>query len=150
MEWILILSGVIKVVFLYLFVHCNRCGFLYYLTLYSSMMLIQDLIAGKMINLLVFVITFNNNPFSAYGNWWNFLPLSMLINFKQYNPSKPGNYRLLYRSICDSEVQYTYFSLSYAGKPDEEYYVTWADNYTKFLVENVIWVAGSNSFNEGS
>lgn len=69
----------------------------------------------------------------------------MLINFKQYNPSKPANYRLLYRCICDSEVQYTYFSLSYAGKPDEEYYVTWADNYTKFLVENVIRVAGSNS-----
>ena len=37
----------------------------------------------------------------------------------QYNPSKPAKYRLLYLSICDSEVQYCYFTLPYAGKPEK-------------------------------
>ena len=70
------------------------------------------------------------------------------IGFKQYNPSKPGKYGLLYRSFCDSEVQYTYFSLPYAGKPEEapdQYYVTGTDNYTKYLVDNVIRIAGADS-----
>ena len=54
------------------------------------------------------------------------------IGFKQYNPSKPVKHGLLYRSLCDATVPYTYFSLPYAGKPeilDKEnpatsYYVT--------------------------
>ena len=40
------------------------------------------------------------------------------IGFKQYNPQKPAKYDLLYRSLCDSTVSYTYFSLVYAGKPE--------------------------------
>ena len=32
------------------------------------------------------------------------------IGFKQYNPSKPAKYGLLYRSLCDATVPYTYFS----------------------------------------
>ena len=39
------------------------------------------------------------------------------IGFKQYNPQKPAKYGLLYRSLCDSTVTYTYLSLAYAGKP---------------------------------
>ena len=64
------------------------------------------------------------------------------IGFKQYNPSKPVKYSLLYRSLCDSSVQYTYYSLPYAGKPDDltgdagKYYITSTDQYSKYLVEN--------------
>ena len=59
------------------------------------------------------------------------------IKFKQYNPNKPAKYGILYRSISDSVVPYTYFTLPYAGKPDnpDQYYVTGMDNYTKYLVE---------------
>lgn len=62
------------------------------------------------------------------------------IGFKQYNPSKPAKYGLLYRSLCDSTVTYTYFTLPYAGKPEvidgdaAKYYVTGTDEYTKYLV----------------
>ena len=33
------------------------------------------------------------------------------IGLKQYNPSKPAKYGLLYRSLCHATVPYTYFSL---------------------------------------
>lgn len=63
------------------------------------------------------------------------------IGFRQYNPSKPAKYGLLYRSLCDSSVPYTYFTLPYAGKPEEingegsSFYVTGTDEYTKYLVQ---------------
>ena len=62
------------------------------------------------------------------------------IGMKQYNPSKPVKYGLLYRSLCDSVVPYTYFTLPYGGKPDiinsdaGKYFVTGTDNYTIYLV----------------
>ena len=62
------------------------------------------------------------------------------LSFKQYNLSKPAKYGLLYCSICDASVPYTYYSLPYAGKPDviddeaNKYNVTGTDNYTKYLV----------------
>ena len=62
------------------------------------------------------------------------------IGFKQYNPQKPAKYGLLYRSLCDSTVTYTYFSLAYAGKPEvvggngAKFYITGTDEYTKHLV----------------
>ena len=40
------------------------------------------------------------------------------IGFKQYNPNKPAEYGLLYQSLCDSSIPYTYYSLSYTGKPE--------------------------------
>ena len=40
------------------------------------------------------------------------------IEIKQYNPSKPTKYGLLYRSLCDSTIPYTYFTLPYAGNPN--------------------------------
>ena len=64
------------------------------------------------------------------------------IGFKQYNPLKPAKYGLLYQSLCDSSVQYTYYSLPYAGKPDDltrdagKYYITGTDQYSKYLIEN--------------
>ena len=59
------------------------------------------------------------------------------IGLKQYNPSKPAKYGLLYRSLCDASIPYTYWTLPYAGKPDvlgSDYYVTGTDEYTKYLV----------------
>ena len=62
------------------------------------------------------------------------------IGFKQYNPQKPAKYGLLYRSLCDSTVTYTYFSLAYTGKPEivggngAKFYISGTDEYTKYLV----------------
>ena len=63
------------------------------------------------------------------------------IVIRQYNPSKPAKYAILYRSISDSRVSYTYYTLPYAGKPeeitDDSEYVMGTDNYTKYLVEGL-------------
>ena len=37
------------------------------------------------------------------------------VDFKQYNPKKPAKYGLLYRSLCDSSVSYTYYTLCMPG-----------------------------------
>ena len=53
-----------------------------------------------------------------------------MVKLKQYNPNKSAKYGILYRSISDSVVPYTYFTLSYAGKPEiegSEFYVTGID-----------------------
>ena len=44
-------------------------------------------------------------------------PYHGAVRFKQYNPKKPVKYGLLYHSIYDSSVSYTYFMLPYARKP---------------------------------
>ena len=62
---------------------------------------------------------------------------------------------LLYLSLCDATVPYTYFSLPYAGKPeilDKEnpatsYYVTETDEYTKYLVNGFSTVANMSGCN---
>ena len=63
------------------------------------------------------------------------------IVIRQYNSNKPARYGMLYRSISDSRVPYTYYTLPYAGKPeeitDDSEYVTGTDNYTKYLVEGL-------------
>ena len=62
------------------------------------------------------------------------------IEIKQYNPSKPTKYVLLYCSLCDAVVPYTYFTHHYAGKPSQKneelskYYVKGTDEHTKYLV----------------
>ena len=43
-------------------------------------------------------------------------PYRVQIGRKQYNPSKPAKFGLLWRALCDSIAQCTYFSLAYAGK----------------------------------
>ena len=61
------------------------------------------------------------------------------IKLRQYNPNKPAKYGLLYRSILDSTIPYTYFTLPYAGKPEapNQYYVTGTDKYTEYFVESL-------------
>ena len=53
-----------------------------------------------------------------------------MVKLKQYNPNKPTKHGLLYQSISNSVVPYTYFTLPYAGKPEmegSEFYVTGTD-----------------------
>ena len=75
-------------------------------------------------------------------------PYKRKIGFKQYKPSKPAKCGLLYCSLCDSSVCYTYFTLAYTGKPKDisgdaaKYYVAVTDEYTKYLVTEV---SGYNS-----
>ena len=56
-------------------------------------------------------------------------------------PKKPAKHGILYRSILDSQVPYTYCTLPYAGKPeeitDDSEYVTGTDNYMKYLAEGL-------------
>ena len=58
---------------------------------------------------------------------------------KQYNPNKPAKYGILYHTLSDARVPYTYYTLPYAGKPntftERSEYVTDTDNYTKWLVK---------------
>ena len=74
---------------------------------------------------------------------WTLYPFRGSIRIKQYNLSKPAKYGLLYRSLCDAVVPYTYYTLSYAGKPSEtsneasKYYIAGTDEYTKYLVNGV-------------
>ena len=82
-------------------------------------------------------------------------PYSGRIGFKQYRPNNPAKYGLLYRSLCDTTVPYTYFSLPYVGKQevlDKEnsatsYYVTGTDEYTKYLVNGFSTVANMSGCN---
>ena len=41
------------------------------------------------------------------------------VAMKQYNPSKPAKYGLLFKSLNDGRFPYTYNSLVYAGKPQQ-------------------------------
>ena len=65
------------------------------------------------------------------------------IRFKQYNPNKPAKYGLLQRSLCDSSISYTYYSLPYAGKPEKvegsaaKYYITGTDEYSIYLINEL-------------
>ena len=62
------------------------------------------------------------------------------IGMKQYNPSEPAKYDLLYQSLCDAKVPYTYSTLPYAQKPEvigaNDFYFHGCDEYTKRLVNN--------------
>ena len=78
------------------------------------------------------------------------------IGFKQYNLTKPTKYGLLYWSLCDATVPYTYFSLPYAGKLEvlnkenpatRSYYVTGTDEYTKYLVNGFFTIANMSRCN---
>ena len=69
------------------------------------------------------------------------------IGFHKYNPKKPAKYGLQFHSLCDSAVQYTYFSLPYAGNPEgtaDDFYIAGTDNCTKYLVDYAIRVGGAS------
>ena len=61
------------------------------------------------------------------------------IGIKQYNPSKLAKYWLLYHSLRDAVVPFSYYTLPYAGKPSKtnneaSKYISGTDEYTKYLV----------------
>ena len=61
------------------------------------------------------------------------------IGIKTYNPNKPARYGLLIFSLCDATVPYTYYSLPYAGQPENPnmYYVHDTDEKSIYLVNNL-------------
>ena len=83
------------------------------------------------------------NPSELLATDETLYPYRGSIEFKQYNPSKPGKYGLLYRSLCNSVTTYAYCQLPYADKPEitegpaSKYYVTGTDEYTKYLVNEI-------------
>ena len=81
--------------------------------------------------------------FTYAVNQWDFVPVLWSHWFKQCNPNKPAKYGLLFRSLCDSTTTYTYYTLTYAGKPEvaegdtAKYYITGTDTYTQYLVNKI-------------
>lgn len=64
-------------------------------------------------------------------------------SFKQYNPSKPAKYSLLFRRLCKLTFQHTCVFLPPAGKPTvmpSKCYIAGTKKYTLYLVNNVIEV----------
>ena len=66
-----------------------------------------------------------------------FYPYRGHIGFKRYSPSKPAKYGLLYRSVCNFSITYTYYSLPYAGKPEKVEGPAFADESSKFLINEL-------------
>ena len=63
-----------------------------------------------------------------------------MIGIKMDNKSKPARYGLLFISLCDAEVTYTYFRLPYVGRTErlpDQFYVPKTDEKSKYLVGNV-------------
>ena len=75
------------------------------------------------------------------------------IGFKQYNPNKQAKHGLLSRSLCDSPIPYTYYSLPYADKPEKvegpaaKYYITGTGEYSKYLINKLYVYCSSQGIN---
>ena len=59
-------------------------------------------------------------------------PMRSKLSFKQFNPSKPAKYGMLFRSINSSRFPFTYTTSVYAGRP-----VNYPSNNCKFYVYGV-------------
>ena len=67
------------------------------------------------------------------------------IGFKQYNPNKSAKYGLLYQSLCNSTIPYTYYSVPYADKIEKvesqaaKYFIffTGTNEYFKYLINEL-------------
>ena len=85
------------------------------------------------------------------------------IGCKQYNPKKPVKYGLLYQSLCDSSIPYSYYSLPYASKPEKvegplaKCYITGTNEYSIYLINRLsvycnfkgsisLWITTSHQF----
>jgi hypothetical protein len=60
------------------------------------------------------------------------------ISFKQYNPSKPAKYGLLFKQITDVEVPFTHRSEVFAGRPHQEGNTPYYINTTEAIVHRLI------------
>ena len=67
-------------------------------------------------------------------------PMRTQISFKQFNPSKPVKYGLLFKSVNVARYPYTFISSPYSGKPTEEggqYYVQGTEAIVHYLTETL-------------
>ena len=62
------------------------------------------------------------------------------IGFRQYNPTKPAKYGLLYNSLNDARFPFTYRVIPYCGKPVDgngSDYPNPTEDYVNHLVESM-------------
>ena len=62
------------------------------------------------------------------------------ISFKQFNPSKPAKYRMLYKSINACRYPFTFSTAVYSCKPKAEptsYYTPGTSQTVKYLIQNL-------------
>ena len=67
-------------------------------------------------------------------------PMRTHISFKQFNPSKPAKYGLLFKSVNAARYPYIFISLPYIGKPTEEggqYYIQGTEAIVHYLIETL-------------
>ena len=67
-------------------------------------------------------------------------PMRTQISFKYFNPSKPTNYGMLYKSINACRYSFTFSTVVYSGKPKAEptsYYTPRTSQTVKYLIQNL-------------
>ena len=67
-------------------------------------------------------------------------PMRTQISFKQFNPSKPAKYGLLFKSVNAARYPYTFISSPYSGKPTEEggqHYIQGTEAIVHYLTETL-------------
>ena len=67
-------------------------------------------------------------------------PMRTQIFFKQFNPSKPAKYGLLFKSVIAARYPYTFILSPYSGKPTEEggqYYIQGTEAIVYYLIETL-------------
>ena len=72
----------------------------------------------------------------------------LYVGLKNYNPSKPAKYGLLFWRFCNSTAQFTDLTPPYAGKPQgklNQYYAFGMEKYIEYHVDNAIATDGKNS-----
>ena len=67
-------------------------------------------------------------------------PMRTQISFKQFNPSKPAKYGMLYKSINAFRYPFAFTTAVYSGKPKAEptsYYTPGTSQTIKYLIQNL-------------
>lgn len=67
-------------------------------------------------------------------------PMRNQVSFKQFNPSKPAKYGLLFKSINATRYPYTFITAPYSGKPvgdAGEFYISGCDEIVKSLISGL-------------
>ena len=83
---------------------------------------------------------------ACLSTWWLFIirstlyPMWTQISFKQFKPSKPAKYGLLFKSVNAARYHYTFISSSYSGKPTSvvgQYYIQGTEAIVHYLIETL-------------
>ena len=67
-------------------------------------------------------------------------PMRTHISFKQFNPSKPAKYGLLFKSVNAARYPFTFISSPYGGKLTEEggqHYIQGTETIVHYLIETL-------------